>query len=69
MRAGAGPDWYKMMAETVRGAFMLPPLPPANTAHEAMQGVGEPVDGVGLTDPNQVMPGQSNEELGQSTMI
>lgn len=24
MRAGATTDWFKMMAETVRGAFMLP---------------------------------------------
>ncbi|KAG8907985.1 hypothetical protein FRB99_001151 [Tulasnella sp. 403] len=30
MRAGAGPQWYKEMAETVRRAFMLPVPPPEN---------------------------------------
>jgi len=66
MRAGAGPDWYKMMTETVRNAFMLP-VPTQENAAEQLQPNGEPVEGVNMGEGAHV--GQQNGEVGHPPML
>jgi len=74
MRAGAGPEWYKMMADTVRGAFALPE---AHASVDPQEGQlnqhhqDQAIEGTGTEDgiPLAAMPAGSNQASLQHAQL
>ncbi|KAG9014060.1 hypothetical protein FRB94_000258 [Tulasnella sp. JGI-2019a] len=71
MRAGAAPEWYKMMAETVRTAFMPAPqnAQPAEGSQEAMNAGQEVHENINVMENTTgTMQGHVTEGLAQNIM-